>query len=64
MTRDEKLKDCPFCGNPYANKPEVRTYYNGYTGRMYFVECTHCGTTSRHSTSVEEVVKVWNRRKK
>ena len=57
-----RIKACPFCGNPYANKPEVVSYYNRYTGSQYFVECTYCGASSRHSESESEAVKAWNRR--
>ena len=58
----DKLKPCPFCGSPYANKPILKSYYNGYTGRMYFVECTYCGATTAHSLSDLEVIKKWNKR--
>ena len=58
----EELKPCPFCGSPYANKPQVMSYYNSYSGRQYFVECTFCGATSRHSGSEEYVVEQWNKR--
>lgn len=56
----DKLKPCPFCGSPYANKPILKSYYNRYTGRMYFAECTHCEAASAHSQS--EVIKKWNKR--
>lgn len=60
---NKKLKECPFCGSPYTNKPGVRSYYTCYPHRMYFVECTYCGATSRHSASEEEAIKSWNARK-
>lgn len=61
MTKD-KLKSCPFCGNPYANKPRVSSYYNSYTGRQYFIECTYCFAVSRHTNSEKEAILAWNRR--
>ena len=57
-----RLKACPFCGSPYANKPKVVSYYNKYTGRQYFVECTYCEATSRHSGAESEAAEAWNRR--
>lgn len=59
---NKELKDCPFCGSPYANKPVVRTYYNSYTGRMYYVECTYCAAESKHSQSEEEAIRSWNKK--
>lgn len=61
MTRDE-IKNCPFCGSCYANKPEVMSYYNSYTGRQYFIKCTYCFATSRHTNSEKEAIIAWNKR--
>ena len=58
----ENIKICPFCGSPYANKPEIVSYYNNHEGSQYFVRCTYCDATSRHSGSESEVVRAWNRR--
>ncbi len=62
MRNNYKLKDCPFCGSPYASTPEMKSYYNSYTGRQYFVECMNCGATSCHKPTEEHAVKAWNKR--
>ena len=58
---DDQLRECPFCGNKW-NKPSIRTYYNKYVGRMYFVECGECMATSRHEPTEEYAIMVWNKR--
>lgn len=55
------LKECPFCGNEFA-EVVVKSYYHRQLGRQYFVECTKCGATSKHSDVEEAVVQLWNTR--
>lgn len=58
----EEIKECPFCGSPYANKPVVISYYNRYSGTQYFVRCTNCDATSCHTGTEEEAIRKWNLR--
>ena len=60
---EKGLKRCPFCGNEW-HEPVIRSYYNKYVGRMYFVECMDCGATSSHEPTEEYAVKNWNKRVK
>lgn len=57
----EKLQPCPFCGGEW-HKPEMRSYYNSYSGRNYFVLCPDCGATSRHEPTEEYAAQMWNKR--
>ena len=63
MTRED-IKNCPFCGSRYANEPEAMSYYNSYTGMQYFIRCTYCFASSRHTNSEKEAIIAWNRRAK
>lgn len=58
---EERLKDCPFCGNKW-HRPRVVSYYNQYSGRMFFIECMECGTTSKHQPTEEYAINSWNKR--
>ena len=64
---EQKLKSCPFCGNPY---PEIVVYPPNGVERFrmkYAVLCRFdpgCGAESGHWHSAAEAVYMWNQRKR
>lgn len=54
MSKEIKLKPCPFCGG----KAKLHQAFD-YT---YCVQCDKCWVTTLHKHKAEEVVRAWNRR--
>ena len=65
--KSERLKPCPFCGNP--NVEMIRYMGDGirYFRDRYSVLCRYgpgCGAESGHYHSVAEAAVMWNQRRK
>ena len=53
---------CPFCsGRPLLCVGDTDESRPGYG--IYYVECTGCGTRTRHYRRASDAVARWNRRK-
>jgi len=59
---DEKLKACPFCGEP------ARLIKSNYGRLIYFIDCTKCGAEmlTNHVDATpaakKAVIRAWNTR--
>ncbi len=52
--KDTSLKPCPICGNI----PKLVETCEGF----FYVQCIHCGMTSRLWTSADDAISAWNSR--
>jgi len=61
MTKQTKLKPCPFCG--YYSHPlcGYRKPYLETNGKSGYVECPNCGTRTVERKN-EDVIEIWNSR--
>lgn len=57
------ISNCPCCGS----EADLHNYGGGdfrdYEGKKYFIKCEKCGLTTKHSSSLDEVLNNWECRK-
>lgn len=56
----EKLKPCPFCGCEFDLDSGLMGF--GKKTKSVYIKCPFCRAKTPIEFSVEDVVKVWNRR--
>ena len=64
----EKLKPCPFCGNPNVEIKDDGVFNHAYYGVKenpnlhFYAFCPRCGARSDVCSDEETVAEIWNRR--
>ena len=57
-----KIPNCPCCDG----ESKLHDYGGGDfrdSGKQYFIKCEKCGLTTKHSSSKDEVLMTWGKRK-